>query len=105
MAIGKSQTLKVKITQANVTSMVAIFGLKSRNEVIESWAYPAKTGYSTMVKSGNDYSLTLSESATADAKSGYLVMDVKAWFSDGTTLVKRYNLINLADNYVAEIEE
>lgn len=105
MALGKSQTLKVTLTQPNITKLVAVFGFKNVDETLLKFHEPPRDDYQQMVKDGDNYTMVLTEEATAHARSGLLVLDVKGWFADNSTIVKRFVFTNLADNYVAEIQQ
>ncbi len=98
--ISKSQTINVKIT-SDAVELVAIL-LMSDGTELARYAYPARAGYNDVAKDGSEYMFRIDEEVTAQAPTGVLLLDVKAWDSDGNNLIKRVEITRMVDTAVKE---
>ena len=58
---------------------IVINAVKSPSVVIAKYAYPAKTGCTTLTKDGNKYSGVLLDTDTRDITAGKLQLEAKTW--------------------------
>ena len=96
--IGKSKTVSFGVTSEQATVVVVVFGMREKPELAQ-FAYPAREGYTTLHKVGNRYSGMLPETATAEAPSGDLLMEVKIWNEAGANEIKRFRIAATEDVY------
>ena len=61
---------------------IVINAVKSPSIIIAKYAYPAKTGYTTLVKDGNKYSGVLLDTDTCDITAGKLQLEAKTWIGN-----------------------
>ena len=58
---------------------IVINAVKYPSVVISKYAYPAKTGYTTLTKVDNTYSGVLLDTDTSDISAGKLQLEAKTW--------------------------
>jgi hypothetical protein len=96
--LSKSQTINVTIT-SDAVEMVA-FLLMSDGTILKKYAYPSRASYVDISKSANEFTFRIDESVTAQAPTGVLLLDVKAWDANGNSLVKRVEITRMVDTAI-----
>ena len=85
--------------------MIVLIIHRTQRGIAAQFAYPARTGYTTLTKADNDYYAIMTEEETLAARSGPHNVEVKLFMADDTRPIGIAEMEDLDSSQVGKIEE
>jgi hypothetical protein len=101
---GSGGTFTITITDTFQQVVALVVGRGSR-KVAAKFAYPARTGYTTLAKSGDDYSAAMTETETLAANAELHDVEVKMFIDDNERPVGKGELEILEISEAGKVEK